>query len=42
MKCDVMDGSIVSGLRQSVLFSFVIDKPPGYKVFCEPETIFFK
>ena len=42
MKCDVKDGSIVSGLSQYVLFSFVTDKALGYKVFCEPETIFFK
>ena len=23
-------------------FSFVLDKPPGYKVFSEPETIYMK
>ena len=27
LKCDVSDGSIVSGLRQPLLFSFLLDKP---------------
>ena len=42
MKCDCIDGSIQNGLRQSILFSFVLDKPAGYKVFCESETIHYK
>ena len=42
MKCDIIDGSIVDGVRQSILYSFVLDKKPGYKVFCQPETIHYK
>ena len=42
MKCDVIDGSVVNGDRQPILYSFVLDKPSGYKVFCEPETIHYK
>ena len=42
MKCDVIDGSAVNGLKQPRLFSFVLDKPSGYKQFCEPETIQYK
>ena len=42
MKCDCIDGSVVNGLRQPILYSFVLDKLPGYKVFCEPETIHYK
>ena len=42
LKCDCIDGSIQDGLRQPILFSFVLDKPSGYKVFCEPETIHYK
>ena len=42
MKCDVIDGSVVNGLRQPILHSFVLDKLPGYKVVCEPETIHHK
>ena len=42
LKCDVIDGSVVDGIRQPILFSFVLDKLPGYKVFYEPETIQYK
>ena len=42
MKCDCIDGSVVNGIREPILFSFVSDKPSGYKVFCEPETIHYK
>ena len=39
LKCNIIDGSIRDGIRQTILFSFILDKPSGYKVFCEPETI---
>ena len=42
LKCDCIDGSIQDGARQPILFSFVLDKPAGYKVFCEPETIHYE
>ena len=42
LKCDCIDGSIQDGVRQPILFSFVLDKPAGYKVFCNPETIHYK
>ena len=42
LKCDCIDGSIQDGVRQPILFSFVLDKPSGYRVFCEPETIHYK
>ena len=42
LKCDIIDGSIVDGFRQPILYSFVLDKKPGYKVFCETETINYK
>ena len=42
LKCDAIDVSVVNGIRQSILYSFVLDKPSGYKVFCEPETIHYK
>ena len=42
MKCDVIEGSIMSGLREPILFSFNLDKPAGYKVFCEPEAIHYR
>ena len=42
LKCDAIEGSVVDGVRQPILYSFVLDKPSGYKVFCEPETIHYK
>ena len=42
LKFDVFDGSVVNGIREPILFSFVLVKLPGYKVFCEPETIHYK
>ena len=42
LKCDDIDGSVENGSRQPILFSLVSDKPSGYKVFCEPETIHYK
>ena len=42
LKCDCTDGSIQNGVRQPILFSFVLDKPSGYKIFREPETIHYK
>ena len=42
LKCDAIDGSAVDGVRQPILDSFVLDKPSGYKVFCEPETTHYK
>ena len=29
LKADVTDGSVIHGLRQPILYSFVLDKPPG-------------
>ena len=42
LKCNCIDGTIQDGVRQPILFSFILDKPSGYKVFCEPETIHYK
>ena len=41
LKCDAIDDSVVNGLRQPILYSFVLDRPTGYKVFCQPETIHY-
>ena len=42
LKCDCFDGSIQDGVRQPILFTFLLDKPSGYKIFSEPETIHYK
>ena len=41
-KCDCMDVSILIGIRQPVFYSFALDKPPGFKIMSEPETIQYK
>ena len=42
LKCDCVDGSIVNGVREQILFSFNISAPPGYKTIKEPYTILYK
>ena len=42
LKCGCIHGSIQDGIRQPILYSFVLDKPSGYKIFSEPETIHYK
>ena len=41
LKCDVIHGFLVNGIREPLPFSFVLNKPTGYRVFCQPETIHF-
>ena len=42
LKCSVIDGAIVDVLRKPILYSFVLDKPPRYELFSEPEMIHCK
>ena len=42
LKTDCIDGSIVNGIRESILFSFSLSARPGYKIFKEPSQILFK
>ena len=42
LKCECIDGTVVNGIREPILFSFVLDKRSGYKVFCQPETIHYE
>ena len=42
LKCDFINRPVDNGLRQPILYSFVLDKKPRFKVFSEPETIHFK
>ena len=41
LKCDCVDGSIVNGIREQILFSFNLSAPPGYKIK-EPTTVLYK
>ena len=42
LKCDCVDGSIVNGTREQILFSFKLSAPPGYKIIKEPNIILYK
>ena len=42
LKCDCVDGSIVNGIREQILFSFNLSDPPGYKIIKEPNIILYK
>ena len=42
LKCDCIDGSVLNGVRQPIIYVFFSDKPPGYKVFLWPERIHYK
>ena len=38
LKCDCIDGSIMNGTREPILYSFALDQPPGYKFYKEPKV----
>ena len=38
LKCDCIQGSIVNGVREPILFSFALSSPPGYKTYKEPRV----
>ena len=42
LKCDCVDGSIVNGLQEQILFSFNLSAPPGYKIKKEPPLFCMK
>ena len=42
LKCDCVDGSIVNGIREQILFSFNLSALPGYKIIKEPTTVLYK
>ena len=42
LKCDCVDGSIVDGIREQILFSFNLSAPPGYIIIKEPITVLYK
>ena len=42
LKSDCVDGSIVDGIREQVLFSFNSSAPPIYKILKEPNVVMYK
>ena len=42
LKCDCIQGSIVNGIREPILYSFALSSPPAYKIYKEPRIKLFK
>ena len=42
LKCDCIQGSIVNGIREPILYSFALSSPPGHKIYKEPIIKLFK
>ena len=42
LKCDSIQGSIVNGVREPILYSFALSSPPGHKIYKEPRVKLFK
>ena len=42
LKCNVVDGSIVNGVREPILYSFALYQPRGHKIYKEPKVKLFK
>ena len=42
LKCDCINGSIVNGIRELILYSFALSSPPGHKIFIDPIVKLFK
>ena len=41
LKCDCIQGSIINGVRESILYSFALSSPPGHKIYKEPRVKLF-
>ena len=42
LKTDCIQGSIVNGIREPILYSFALSHPPGHKIYKEPRIKLFK
>ena len=42
LKWDCIQGSIINGIREPILYSFALSSPPGYKIYKEPRVKLFK
>ena len=41
-KCDCIQGSIGNGVREPIMYSFTLDKPPGHKIHLTAKSRLFK
>ena len=36
LKCNCVQGSVIDGIREPILFSFALSSPPGHKIYKKP------
>ena len=41
LKCDFINGSIVNGIREPILYSFALSSPRGHKIYNQPKVKIF-
>ena len=41
LKCDCIHGSIVNGVRETILYSFALSSTPGHKIYKKPRVKLF-
>ena len=42
LKCNCIQGSIINGIREPILYSFAMSSPPGHKIYKEPRVKLFQ
>ena len=42
LKCDCIQGSILNGVREPILYNFALSSPKGHKIYKEPSIKLFK
>ena len=42
LKCDCIQGRIMNGIREPILYIFALDQPPNHKILKEPKIRLFK
>ena len=42
LKCDCVESSVVNGIRETILNSFALSSPPGFKIYKEPRIKLLK
>ena len=42
LKCDCILGTIINGIREPILYSFVLSSPPGHKIYEESRIKHFR
>ena len=42
LKCNCVQGSVINGIREPILFSFALSSPPGHKIYKESKVKLFK